>query len=324
MSRLSEFYVGRRANRIGRLIFSLATLAAIGLCLSCSREGIVEYYRVMKVDPETLKVSFSDGIWFGTLREIQGDYYESRINVSIEPYRRTVTHFEKLGDSLPVMLDQGMINADRMLIYRAKTQVLVHLADVTVLAKTLYGYADLYRHAPPNVLVVTETDLGWQLPREDQTLTASPTITGAALVRILKQTDGSVVVGAANYGLDGRMRALDTRSLHGGRPDNSTVAFEVNGQTFGNGTSLVDEPAKREAFGFPEQFQISEYLREPRWPEILTATPSVTEVVIIEYNINEWLRLDQYAPSRPAVTRILHFKDLPEDRMLAAIDHRGL
>jgi hypothetical protein len=44
----------------------------------------VEYSRVIRVDPETLKVSFSATIWFGELREIQGDYYESRINVSTE------------------------------------------------------------------------------------------------------------------------------------------------------------------------------------------------------------------------------------------------
>jgi hypothetical protein len=307
-----------------RLVLSLVTLTATSLLFSSSCESIVEYYRVIRVDPETLKVSFSDAIWFGELREIPGDYYESRINVSTEPHRRTIAHFERVGDSVPVMLDQMMINADRTLIYRDKRQVLVRLPDAAVLAQTVYGYADLYRQAPPDVRVIAETDLGWQRPREGQTLTASPSlkITGAALVRVLRQADGTVAVGSANYGLDGRVKALDTRSLHGGRIDNSTVVFQVNGQTFGNGTSLVDEPAKRDAFGFPEQFRISDYLREPRCPAILTAIPSVTDVVIIEYNINEWMRLDQYASSKLALTRILHFKELPEDRMLAPIDHR--
>jgi hypothetical protein len=251
-----------------RLVLSLVALAAIVLWLRWSCESIVvEYYRIMRVDPESLRVSFSDAIWFGELREIPGDYYESLINGD----RRTITHSQKIEESIPVMLDQMMINADRTLIYRAKRQVVVHLPDVTVLAKTLYGYSDLYRQAPPDVLVNAETDLGWEPPREEKMLTASPSpkVTGAALVRVLKQADGSVAVGSANYGLDARMKALDTRSLHGGRIDNSTVAFQVNGQTFGNGTTLFDEPAKRGAFGFPKQFRTSEYLREPRWPTIL-------------------------------------------------------
>jgi hypothetical protein len=259
------------------------------------------------------------------LREIQGNYYESRINVSTEPHRRTITHSEKLGQSPPVQLDQMMITADRTLIYRAKRQVLVRLPEVTILAETLYGYADLYRQAPPDVRVIAETDLGWQQPRVEQALRASqsPKVTGAALVRVLQQADGSVAVASANYSLDGRMKALDTRSLHSGRVDNSTVAFQVNGETFGNGTSLIDEPAKRDAFSFPERFQISEYLREPRWPTTLTTIPSVADVVIIEYNINEWMRLDQYASGKLVLTRIPHFKELPEDKMLAPIDYRA-
>jgi hypothetical protein len=303
------------AARLGLVI-----LAMIGLWL-CSCESTSDDYRIMRVDPGNLKVSFSDLIWFGELREIQGDYYESRIDGD----RRTIAHFERLGNSLPVMLDSMMIDADERLIYRDKRQVLIRLADVAILAKTLYGYADPYRQAPPDVLVNAETDLGWERPQEEQMLTVSPPpkITGAALVRFLKQADGSVAIGSANYGLDGRMKALDTRSLHSGQIDNSTVAFQVNGQTFGNGTSMVDEPAKRDAFGFPEQFRISEYLREPRWPAILSAIPSVTDVVIIEYNINEWMRLDQYASSKMVLTRILHFKELPEDRMLAPIDHHS-
>jgi hypothetical protein len=313
------------ASDAARLVLSLVTLAAIGFWLSCSRENIVEYYRVMRVDSETLKVSFSDAIWFGELREIQGDYYESRINVAIEPHRRTIAHFERLGNSLPAMLGDMMIDAGGKLIYRGKRQVLLHLSDVTLLAHTVYGYADLYRQAPPDVLVNTDTDLGWGRPQEEEmrTMSPPPRITGAALVRVLKQADGSVAVGSANYGLGGRMKALNTRTLHSGRVDNSTVAFQVNGQTFGNGTSLVDEPAKRDAFGFPEQFQISEYLQDPRLPAILTAIPSSVDVVVIEYNINEWMRLDQYASSKFALTRILHFKELPEDRMLAPIDRRG-
>jgi hypothetical protein len=307
-----------------RLVLTL--LAMIGLWLSFSCESIVEYYRVMRIDPETLKVSLSDSIWFGEIRDIQGEYYESRINVSTEPHRRTISHYEKLEKSIPVMLDIGMIDADRKLIYREKRQVLARQPEVTILAKTLYGYADLYRHVPPDVLVHAETDLGWERPQEEEVIAMSqpPRINGAALVRVLKQADGSVAVGSANYGIDGRMKALDTRSLHSGRIDNSTVAIQVNGQTFGNGTSLLDEQAKRGAFGFPERFQTSEYMREPRWPALPNAPPSVTDLVIIEYNINEWMRVDQYGSSKLGSTRILHFKELPEDRMLAPIDRRGL
>ncbi len=319
-----EFITDRMTHSIfARIVLGLLTV--IGLWFSCSCERIVEYYRVMKIDPETLEISFSDSIWFGEMREIQGDYYESRINVSTEPHRRTIAHFEKLPNSLTVMLGDMMIDADRKLIYRDKRQVLVRLPEVTILAKTLYGYADLYRQAPPDVLVNTETDLGWERPQEGEMIAVSPPprVTGAALVRVLKQLDGSVDVGSANYSLDGRMNALDTRSLHNGRIDNSTVAFQVNGQTVGNGTSLLDEPAKRTAFGFPERFQISEYLREPRWPATPTALPSVADVVVIEYNINEWMRLDQYVSSKMGLTRVLHFKELPEDKMLAPIDRRS-
>jgi hypothetical protein len=218
-----------------------------------------------------------------------------------------------------------MIQADGTLIYRDKRQVVARVEDVSVLMQTNYFYAEEYRQAPPDVLVTVDTDLGWQVPREVQALSGSPppTITGAAIVRVLKQTDGSLVVGSANYGLNGRVKALSTRSLHQGRVDDSTVTFLVNRQMFGNGTSLVDEPAHRGAFGFPEHFDVFDYLREPRLPASLTATPSVTDLVVVEYNFNEWIQRDQYASGKLTSTQMLQVKALAEDTMLAPIDRRS-
>jgi hypothetical protein len=314
-----------RYPTVTRFVATTAILVTIGLWSSCFPESTVEYYRTMTIDPETLKVSFSDAIWFGAFRKIQGDYYESRINVAVEPHRRSVTHFERFEKALPVILNQMMISADRKLIWRDKTGLLAQLHGVTFLARSFYGYADEYRRAPPKVLVVAETVYRWQPPKEEQRLTASASlkVTGAALVRLLKQADGGVVVGSANYGLDGEMKALATRSLHNGQVDHSTVTIQLNGQAFPNGTTFVNEPGKLDAFGFPEQFRILEYLRDPRRPSSLTVTPSMVDFVVIEYDINNWFRLDQYAPGTPAMTRILHFKELPEDTMLAPIDHRG-
>jgi hypothetical protein len=148
-------------------------------------------------------------------------------------------------------------------------------------------------------------------------------MTGAALVRVLREGDGSVVVGSANYGIDGRLRALNTRSLHGGQLDASNVTFSLNGQRFGNATSLIDDPAKRAALGLPGQFNATGYLREPRLPMMPTATSAVTDLVIIEYNFNEWMQCDQFESGRLASTQMLHVKELPEDRMLAPVDRRG-
>jgi hypothetical protein len=271
----------------------------------------------MTVDPTTLKVSLSSPEWLSLVQDIQGDYYESHHSV--------ITHNDRQGPAIPVMLDLLMVNPDGTLIYRDKRQVVARLPNVTVLLQTDYFYAEQYRQAAPDVLVNVDRDLGWQVPREVDALPGSPapTLTGAALVRVLPQPDGSLVVGCANYGATGRIRALNTRSLHDGRVDDSTVPIIVNRQTFGNGTSLGDQPASRDAFGFPAQFDVAAYLRQPRLPPLLAASPSVTDLVLLEYNFNEWIQRDTYTASRRTSTRLLHIDELAEDRMLMTLDRRG-
>jgi hypothetical protein len=75
--------------------------------------------------------------------------------------------------------------------------------------------------------------------------------------------------------------------------------------------------------GLPGQFNATGYLREPRLPMMPTATSAVTDLVIIEYNFNEWMQCDQFESGRLASTQMLHVKELPEDRMLAPVDRRG-
>lgn len=102
-----------------------------------------------------------------------------------------------------------------------------------------------------------------------------------------------------------------TRSLHNEGIDNSMVAFGANGQTFGNGINLVDEPLKRNVLVFLSD-SISPNSGGPRWPGMFRAPPSVADLVIIEYNVTEWIRLDQYLSSKLSLTRILHCKELPK------------
>jgi hypothetical protein len=304
------------------LVASLVILAGMGLWGLSSMESIVDYYRILRIDPKTLKVSYSGMIWFGSVRDIQGDYYESLLNVAIAPHRRYVSHVERRGASPLISFGAMFVSADGMITSRDKRQVLARLPEATIVAQTQYYYADGHAQFPPEILVSSREDLGWEVPREEPALPQSgpPSVTGAALVRVLKQADGSVCVVSANYRLDGQLKALATRHLRDGVLDNSTASFRVNGQPCGDQVNFVDEPSRRDAFGFPEQFRTAEYLRDPGLPSVVRAVPSVMDIVILEYNLNEWVRQDRYVLGTLAATQFLHFKDLPEDIVLAPLD----
>jgi hypothetical protein len=279
----------------------------------------------MTVDPRTLRVSFSTPIWFGYVRDIQGEYYESRINVAIEPHRRGIAHFERQGKAPAVLLDSLMVQADGSLISRDKRQVVARFRELSVLVDATYFYAEEYRNAAPTVLTEVAMDVGWQVARESASLPASPspTVTGVAIVRVLSQRDGGVVTGSANYAVDGLFRALNTRSLHSGRVDDSTVSFTVNGERFPNGTSFVADPNKLDAFGFPARFNVPAYQDDPRLPASLATVASLVDFVLIQYDLGEWTLRHEYKEAKLVSTQVLHAKELPEDAALKSIDRRS-
>jgi hypothetical protein len=218
-------------------------------------------------------------------------------------------------------LGSMFVGADGTLEQRAKLQLLARFPEATIVAETAYWYAERRAQFPPEVLVSSREDLGWEEAREELALpqSAPPRITGAVLVRILKQPDGSVCVASANYRLDGSLHALATRHQRNGALD-STPLSKVNGQACGDEINYLDEPPRRDAFGLPERFIAADYLRELVLPPAVLAMPAALDFVVIEYNLNEWMRQDRYASGKLVATQFLHFEELPEDIALRHLD----
>jgi hypothetical protein len=295
-------------------------LAAV-ILLWASMPSIVAYYRTLKIDPTTLKVSYSGAIWFGAVRDIPGDYYESMANNTGREHHRYVEHLMRRPGAPLIKFGSMWVRLNGMLEQRSRLQLLARFPEATIVAETSYRYAGGRAESPPEVLVSSREDLGWEEAREETALPrpAPPRITGAVLVRILTQPDGSVCVASANYRLDGSLHALATRHQRNGALD-STSSFKVNGQACGDEVNYVDEPSRRDAFGLPGQFIAADYLREPVLPPAARAMPAMLDLVVIEYNLNEWMRRDRFVSGTRVATQFLHFKDLPEDIALARLD----
>jgi hypothetical protein len=279
-------------------------------------------YRRLDVNPNTLKLSWSETIW-----KVQRD---GKIFYQVWPNQQD-RHFVDelllpLGSQQQFRYNAFHVDSSKRLITRSKYQELLTGSFGTVFAETTYHYADDYK-ADNWTTSFTTALYSADVPHEPlKTIDALPMAGGTeinaiSVVRIFNNGPDFVVV-SANYAHDGHFETISVEGSKNGEWVSNR--FSIPGtEGIGHGASIYSGFKTRQAFGLPRIFPIASYLAHPKPVFGSAILTSSLDVVNLHYNRNRWVKQDSYSHGQ-IQTRFLEFQFTPEDKALETIDRQRL
>jgi hypothetical protein len=284
------------------------------ILFTCGCGPRIANYRHMNVDPDTLKVSFSDRIGQDDPRE---PYY---FVFHMSDGRLEVTHFGEGPAEKHDSDDFLSVGKDGRLTNRLKREQLLVGPFGTVFAVVDYFYSDIYGSQPTTLeTALYFNEAGHETPKNLLALPAeADRLDGISIVRVFKGGP-HYLVATANYAADGHLESI---SVNGSKDGNWVHSNDVKpaDASFEVGTMIGDRPETRKRFGLPAQFPIQSYQQSNDSLFSQTRYETVLDAVNLHFNQSRWIKQDVVAANGKAETRFLEFSFTEEDRTLNRVD----
>jgi hypothetical protein len=284
--------------------------------LACGCRPTIANYRHMKVDPDSLQVSFSDRL---------------SQNASPEPYyfvfhmsdgQIQVTHFAEGTDEKHNTYNFFFVGKDGRLVNRQKREQLLVGLFGTVYADIDYFYSDIYGSQPTTLeTALYFNDAGHEAAKNLSALPAeADRLDGVSVVRVFRGGP-QYLVATANYGSDGHLESISINGSKDGNWIHSNYVSPAD-NSFEVGTMMGDRPETRKRFGLPAQFPIQTYQRPNDSVFLQTQYELVLDAVNFHFNRSRWVKQDVVRAGGEVETRFLEFIFTQEDQDLNRIDSR--
>jgi hypothetical protein len=288
-------------------------LLLLSLAFGCTAATV--NYRQMTVDPETLRVAFSERVWGDAPAE---PFY---FVFHMSDGRLQVTHYAG-GPGKNREYDFLFVGQDGTVLYREKLQELITGPFGRIYGKVTFFYAPIYRDQPSSLeTALYYNTVGYEAPKIVSSLPPqADRLDGISVARVLRGGP-EYLVASANYGADGHLESISVNGSKGGDWVHTNYVKPADG-SFGVGTMIGDRPETRIRFGIPYEFPIRSY-RLPAG-SVFSFTPYevVLDAVQLHFNRSRWVQQDLAPAGGQAGRRFLEFTYTEEDAALDLVDSK--